>query len=129
MQEFHAEYFDASVVTELADLTDDQGNCLLLTLVEVFQKTSQEILQKIEGEYAAQNRDNLVKLAHALKSSSASLGLVQFSERCAFLERIAQDINFVAEDPFVAELKECFNHSMGLLQTFSQQLTPQRTAA
>jgi HPt (histidine-containing phosphotransfer) domain-containing protein len=82
---------DAASVQRLRDLDPDGRNGLVARILDTFVDS----LSRHAGEFAqaraAGDRDGLRRVAHTLKSSSASVGALDLSRACADVERLVRE--------------------------------------
>ncbi len=81
------------------------GAAVLLEVIEVFIADAPVRLADLQRAAAEQDAENLWKIAHALKSSSASLGAMQLSALCAQVETLGKANNLAAAVPLLVEIE------------------------
>ncbi|MEM8709429.1 MAG: Hpt domain-containing protein [Planctomycetota bacterium] len=81
---------DADVFSILEELADDDDPGLVAELVELFLVDSAERMASIATALESSDVDTIRAAAHALKSSSANIGAMPFSQACANLEAAAR---------------------------------------
>lgn len=84
---------DADAVQRLRDLDPTGGNHLLARVVAAFSVSLERLLPELAQARAASPMDlaAIRHVSHTLKSSSASLGALTLSRRCAEIEGLARD--------------------------------------
>lgn len=80
---------DATTVTELQRLAGGDSD-FLRDLLEQYEHDSLTRLGELDAAAAAGDSERLVRLAHALRGSSANVGAVDVAEACRGVERLAQ---------------------------------------
>lgn len=83
---------DAQALQRLRDLDPNGSNKLLERVVQAFSKSLDRLLPELEQARAAGLDLAVVRhVSHTLKSSSASLGALELSQRCAEIETMARN--------------------------------------
>ncbi len=82
---------DLAVIDELRELGGEEDPQLLFELIELFLEDAPARLAEMEEALDAQNLDGMRRAAHTLKSSSANMGAVMFSQLCKDLELAARE--------------------------------------
>ena len=77
----------------LCTLAEDLGGEAVLKITELYLADSEKRVKILEEDGAAANRESVRDVAHTLKSSSASCGLLLFSSHMAAIEAAAQAPN------------------------------------
>ena len=90
------EPFDGERLFKLHEY-ESGGRALSDVLIEDFLKTAPEILAKMQASLKAGDRDTVQSLAHALKSSSLTLGLEAVGKLCGDLEELPTSQELVRE--------------------------------
>ncbi len=78
---------DRQALELLRELGSDEGENFLCRVVEMFFNSARVQLEKMERAVGEGDGDALWQVAHALKSSSATLGALNLSRLCLELER------------------------------------------
>ncbi len=87
-----AAVLDAQALQRLRDLDPNGSNKLLERVVQAFSKSLDRLLPELEQARAAGLDLAVVRhVSHTLKSSSASLGALELSQRCAEIETMARN--------------------------------------
>ncbi len=121
MSELSVNLFDPSAVEELAELAGSDDENLLVELFHLYSKTTPALIQKIEEAFASNKSDEIRKIAHSLKSSSASLGLLKLRDLCSYIEKEAAKIVLNKNSQVLFDLKPCYEISIKLLLNYIQQ--------
>jgi hypothetical protein len=83
---------DAIALQHLRDLDPNGSNKLLERVVQAFSKSLDRLLPELEKARAAGLDLAVIRhVSHTLKSSSASLGALELSQRCAEIEAMARN--------------------------------------
>lgn len=77
---------DAGALARLADLDPNGENRLLERVLRAYQTSIARLMPQFEEARRTGNHDVMRQVAHTLKSSSASIGAVKFSQLCAEIE-------------------------------------------
>ena len=88
-----ATLLDPEAIRRLRELDPSGGNRLLERVVNAFSSSLDRLLPELALARAGDAPDLAVvrHVSHTLKSSSASLGAMALSERCAVIENMARD--------------------------------------
>ncbi|QDV06079.1 hybrid sensory histidine kinase TorS [Planctomycetes bacterium Poly30] len=81
---------DRDVFSILEELADEDDPDLVAEIVELFLVDSAERMAQVADADAKSDADAIRGAAHALKSSSANIGALRFSQACASLEAAAR---------------------------------------
>ncbi len=97
---------DAEALGRLRELDPTGKNQLLARVVTAFSNSLERLLPDLSLARARQpaDQDSIRRVCHTLKSSSASLGALALSRRCAELEAAARDGSLAGSDPRLDEL-------------------------
>lgn len=82
---------DAGALTALAELDSGDGSDIVAEIVGLFLTEAIIRVTEIREGLGEGELDRILQAAHALKSSSASVGAVEFSRCCAGLEQLCRD--------------------------------------
>jgi HPt (histidine-containing phosphotransfer) domain-containing protein len=83
---------DAQALQHLRDLDPQGGTALLARVVQAFEKSLERLLPDLDKARGSQPNLVVVRhVCHTLKSSTASLGALELSRRCAQIEAQARD--------------------------------------
>lgn len=104
-----------AVISELAELADDDQPEFLRDLVEAFASDAGSAITAMHSALVEQDRGRLSSLAHVLKSSSGNVG-------AAAMSRVAQQIEGSAAKAPFEELARDVNQLSGLLPPTSAAL-------
>ena len=99
---------DAACMAELRALDPDGKAQLVKRVLATYQTSLAKLVDQLRTAHAEQAWDQVSRVAHTLKSSSASIGALTLSGLCADIERLLRaGDNAGAEallDPFHAEV-------------------------
>lgn len=87
---------DAASVQRLRELDPDGRNGLIARILDTFVESLARHAREFAQARAAGDREALRRIAHTLKSSSASVGALELSRTCADVERRVRDGDEVA---------------------------------
>ena len=93
---------DADALSRLRELDPGGHNHLIERVVKAYLNSLDRLLPELErGRGANGDADALRHVCHTLKSSSASLGALQLSQRCAEIEVLARDRQLERAEPLL----------------------------
>ena len=84
------ELVDETALAEIRQLDNDGESSIFDEIVLEFKVSSKDLVARIADGVNNNDPEAVQRAAHALKSSSAALGLRHFSEQCARLESLGQ---------------------------------------
>ncbi|MEM6344575.1 MAG: Hpt domain-containing protein [Bacteroidota bacterium] len=79
------EYLDSDSLEMIFDLMDGDAE-MIIDLVDTLTETTPDLLEELDAGVKSQNPSQIREAAHALKSSNAQLGALDFSELCRQME-------------------------------------------
>ncbi|HEY2447184.1 MAG TPA: MHYT domain-containing protein [Rhizomicrobium sp.] len=86
-----AQAIDTSVFSGIRAFQGAKGAARLRQILSRFLAEAPELVKTIREMHDEGNSDGVWRTAHGLKSSSAALGALQLSQRCAAIELLARD--------------------------------------
>ena len=92
------------------------GPGAIVEMVEDFLRDAPPRLVSMEAALAAGDWPSLSRLAHDLKSNSATIGALQLSSRAAEIERIAREGSATTLAPLLVEIGAMLPRALLLLQ-------------
>ena len=92
----------------LTDLEAQADGDFVAELVATYLDESRDLIAQIADAPEDEDPATLRRLAHSLKSSSASVGAVALAVRAAEIERLAHDGEVARTKPLVSMLDEYF---------------------
>lgn len=113
--------FDFSAINKLKQYVSSDSN-LVQALIEDFHSSAPLNLKNIENALLERNWQEISENAHALKSSSATLGAMKLSQTCSLLEKLCdeENIKFESVEQMVIELKQQINSAYAELEKLKQ---------
>ncbi|HTT82336.1 MAG TPA: MHYT domain-containing protein [Rhizomicrobium sp.] len=112
---------DTSVFSEIRAFQGANGAARLRQIFIRFVGEAPALVKTIHTMHAEGNCDSVVRAAHSLKSSSAALGALQLSARCATVERLAREkgLDSVRQhlQPLDAELASAIEAAQAFMET------------
>jgi HPt (histidine-containing phosphotransfer) domain-containing protein len=99
-----AAVLDPSTLDRIRDLHRQGGPNLLSKLSALYLTSSNALIGEIRAALTSGDADGICRGAHALKSSSSSVGAFQLAEHCSQLETAGQSAQLVAAHAAFAEL-------------------------
>ncbi len=97
---------DAAALARLRELDPDGRHGVLARVLEAFDASLVRLQHRLPEHMACGDVAGAGALAHALKSSSASVGAHALSHRCALLERAARTGPAEALEPLARDVLE-----------------------
>ncbi len=112
---------DDSALNEIRMLDVDGESSIFEEIISEYMMSSKALVRDIDAAVAAKAPDEVARCAHALKSSSAAVGLKFFADQCAELEKLGM----AAQTDKIAELwpqaEHCFRRSVDCLAGTSKR--------
>jgi signal transduction histidine kinase/CheY-like chemotaxis protein len=96
-------HVDSTVLDKIAALKPDQPEALVAKVIKLFLDTLEESLEQLSDP--SLEIDNIRKLAHTLKSSSANVGAHHLADLCKQLEQVAISEARASIPELVAEIE------------------------
>jgi HPt (histidine-containing phosphotransfer) domain-containing protein len=90
------------------ELRDQVGTDFLIELIDTYCLETQELIEKLRLALAAQDAATFGRLAHSIKSSSASLGALNLSQQARELEMLGKANDLEAARPKLEQLAAAF---------------------
>lgn len=112
-----APVLDAATFGALAELAGDDDPDLIADLVQLFLEDSNERMGSITTSMTDGDVQNVGAAAHALKSSGANIGALEFSKACADLEGCARAVEAGVTDlqPIVERTQRLYEEVIAAL--------------
>jgi signal transduction histidine kinase/CheY-like chemotaxis protein/HPt (histidine-containing phosphotransfer) domain-containing protein len=95
---------DKKVINQLKHLKAG----LLTRVVDLYIESSPKLLLDLERALEQQDTNNLYKIAHSLKNSSANLGITNLTNLCRELEVSGREGNLTVATSLVADIKQLY---------------------
>ncbi len=86
------ELLNISQIDSLNELNSGPEEDILGELIEIYKSQTPNLINQIKLHFKAGNFDDLKKMAHKLKGSSANIGLKSLAENCSKLEEMSSKI-------------------------------------
>ena len=96
---------DPKTFSELKDL---MGADFVVEIIDTFIQETGDLIKQLHQALGAEDGVTFGRCAHAIKSSSASLGALDFSELARELEMLGKANDFSGADPLFAQLSQDF---------------------
>jgi len=112
---------DTNVFSEMSAFKGPNGEARLRRIILQFTTEAPALVQTIRMGHAAGSQDVVWRAAHTLKSSSAMLGAMQLSNRCAAIEVLARDKGLDSVKRDVEALDADLAAAIAGLQSFMEQ--------
>jgi len=111
---------DTSVFAGIRAFQGAKGAARLRQILSRFLEEAPTLVKTIRSMHAEGNRDAVWRTAHSLKSSSAALGALQLSSRCATIELLARENGLEPVTPHLLSLDADLAAATGGLQLFME---------
>ncbi|HIF42270.1 MAG TPA: Hpt domain-containing protein [Planctomycetes bacterium] len=85
------EHLDPAVIGSLVDLGGEDEPDLIVELIDLFLEDADTRVTALESAARSKDWDQVSRLAHTLKGSSATMGAARFSVACRTVEMEARD--------------------------------------
>jgi HPt (histidine-containing phosphotransfer) domain-containing protein len=83
--------FDRAAIEQLRHLAGDQGGTFVSEMAQLFRDETRKSLAELRKSCEAGDWKQVARLAHSVKSSAATLGLMRLSAACRALELHTHD--------------------------------------
>ena len=111
-------YIDAVTFTGLKDLV---GADFVVELIDTYNTETGELIERLRQALADQDAAAFGRLAHSIKSSSASLGALGFSQQARELEMMGKANDLSSAGPKVEQLAADFRLVKGCLEELKNE--------
>jgi HPt (histidine-containing phosphotransfer) domain-containing protein len=98
------------------ELRDQVGADFVIELIDTYCLETQELIEKLRPALAAQDAVTFGRLAHSIKSSSASLGALAFSQQARELEMLGKASDLTGAEPKLKKLEAAFLQVVNCLE-------------
>jgi PAS domain S-box-containing protein len=109
---------DHSVLEDLRSMAGSEGDQLITELIQVYLEDTPIRIQEIKNALACENRANLKKAAHALRSPSVSIGAVNLGKICETLEYSPQDQSLAQLTILVDQIEREYQNLISFIKSF-----------
>ena len=113
---------ERSVLAELAALEGDDGLALLHDLQLLIRETIDRLGPELQEAVAERQWDRIAQTAHALKSSTATLGLVALAGACNALELLARESLPAEAELVLSRLRQLVGPSLAAMDATIAEL-------
>ncbi|GAB4396067.1 MAG: hypothetical protein OHK0052_16800 [Anaerolineales bacterium] len=116
------EAVDRATLNALADFMGENANQLISDLIQVFINDAPQRLHALHQAVENNDRTALVRNAHPLKSSSASLGALNLSAICQQIEAHAETLSLQQCHDLLQQAETIFNETRQAFEQILQEL-------
>ncbi|MGZ3773597.1 MAG: response regulator [Pseudobdellovibrionaceae bacterium] len=114
------EPIDEEVLNKLVDYAvNDQS--LIQALIQDFEQTAPELIETMWNALGEENFNVILNSAHALKSSSATLGALRLAELCEIIENLPDATDISKTRRLIEEVELQFANSLSGLKVYGEQ--------
>lgn len=106
---------------ELRQLAGDAAPVFLAELISCYLEETAQLLQSLQTAVTQADMMTLRRVAHAIKSSSASLGASTLAQLCRKIEQLSTIDACAVAAPYVAQAKAEFQRVQAALQIEGQR--------
>jgi HPt (histidine-containing phosphotransfer) domain-containing protein len=111
--------FDPGAIEQLRKVAGDEASIFIAEVAQLFLQETRKSLVELQRAAAAGDRDGAARIAHSLKSSAATLGLMRLSEACQQLETDAKGATSSDDSALVAAVFARFEETVPILRGLS----------
>ncbi len=108
---------DRSVIGALNALAKPGQPSVFHTIAGLFLKNTPELLEQIRNAHVNNDHETVLRLAHSLKSSSASLGALKLSQCARRLELKAKKGELEEFEALIQEIERAFNDARSAIES------------
>ena len=94
--------------TTFNDLKDQLGADFVIELIDTYNLETGQVIEQLHRPLAEQDAPAFGRLAHSIKSSSASLGALVFSQQARELELLGKANDLAGVGPKLEQLETAF---------------------
>ncbi|MEL6675187.1 MAG: Hpt domain-containing protein [Bacteroidota bacterium] len=116
-----AAYLDADTREALIDLMDGDAE-MIIDLVDTLVECTPELMTELEAGVIQKDADQIRNAAHALKSSNAQLGAMNFAAICGELEELARQSKIERAEAILSTLQQELLRVNQALEAWKQDL-------
>lgn len=114
---------DESTLTSLGG-TSGLASPLVKRVIALYRQEATKLVHGIESACKSDDQEILLRFAHTLKSSSASIGAYALAQVAKQIEHFARQASITEAKALLAQLLSEFTRLMDELNFFEQKLTP-----
>lgn len=111
--------FDPSAIEKLRRISGDEASIFIAEVAQLFLEETRKSLVELQRAAEAGDRDRAARIAHSLKSSAATLGLMRLSAACGELEAGAGAAASSEDTSLVAAVLARFDDVVPILKGLS----------
>lgn len=115
MSESNKVIIDEDQLASLRELNEDDEDDIVTELINIFVKHSPETLDLLSDAVKADDRPQVVKLAHKLKGSCANLGAEYMRNLCQDLEENGTSMDAAKMNSMIEEVKNAYSELVEVL--------------
>lgn len=110
--------FDPAAIEKLRKISGDEASLFISEVAQLFLEETRKSLAEVQQATDLGQRDRAARIAHSLKSSAATLGLMRLSAACETLEAAGRAESGPDRTAEVARaLREEFEHTVPILRS------------
>jgi signal transduction histidine kinase/CheY-like chemotaxis protein len=109
-------HIDETVLAEIATMSGEQSESLIKNIVDLYLLRSPTLLDEIHQGIETNNSKKLFQAAHALKSSSASIGATRVSELAYEIEKLGRENEVELAPSYFEKLKDNYQQLQLMLE-------------
>lgn len=106
---------DEDQLASLRELNEDDDDDIVTELINIFEKHSPETIDLLSEAIRADDRPQVVKLAHKLKGSCANLGAEYMRNLCQDLEENGTKMDATKMVSMIDEVKNAYSELVDVL--------------
>ena len=112
--------FDPIAIDRLREVAGDQGSTFVADMAQLFLDETTRVLAELQAGREREDWKTVSRLAHSVKSSAATLGLMRLSGACKILELDTKTATSSSETTtHVAAVMEEFKQATPILKRLS----------
>lgn len=100
--------FDPTPLDELKEIAGEDASLVLSEIISSYLDEAPHLLQELYQSWKNQDCSRVKNSAHSLKSSSAAVGAMAFSNFCKEIESLAKDNNLQGIESLIKEALDSF---------------------
>ena len=112
---------DERALSEIRMLDNDGETTIFDEIIGEYLSSSDQLVAALETAVADGRGEDVASHAHALKSSSAAVGLAVFGEQCARLEHLGREGRIAEVAPLWEQARGCYRQSIQQLRGVSER--------
>lgn len=113
-----APVFDPGAIEKLRKVGGDEASIFIAEVAQLFLEETRKSLAELQRAADEGQRERAARIAHSLKSSAATLGLMRLSAACESLETTAKAAGDAASTAAAAGVvRDEFEHTVPILRS------------